>query len=126
MPRGGHLKRRADGSVDYISPLPSPFNYGGCPEVEGGDGDPLDALVLGPRLPRDHERRWPAWAVVRFRDDGQVDDKWVCGPTRPTPADQELVERFFRGYALVKGWLNRLRGKRGETRFLGWEDLAAS
>ena len=50
VPRGSFLKRGSTGRVDFISPLPCPFNYGSVPGYIGLDGDLLDALVLGPRL----------------------------------------------------------------------------
>jgi inorganic pyrophosphatase len=50
IPRGSFLKRGWDGSVDFISPFPCPFNYGAIQDYIGGDGDLLDAVVLGPRL----------------------------------------------------------------------------
>jgi len=50
VPRGSFLKRGSTGHVDFISPLPCPFNYGSVPAYVGLEGDLLDALVLGPRL----------------------------------------------------------------------------
>ena len=52
IPRGGFLKRGSTGELDFISPFPCPFNYGSIPAFIGLDGDLLDAVVLGPRLPR--------------------------------------------------------------------------
>ena len=52
VPRGSFLKRASTGRVDFISPLPCPFNYGSVPVYLGLEGDLLDALVLGPRLSR--------------------------------------------------------------------------
>lgn len=123
VPRGGFVKPAADGSVDFRSPLPSPFNYGCVPDRAGGDGDPLDALVLGPTLPAGRLVGTRAWAVVRFVDAGRIDDKLVCGPARPSPREQAVVVAFFRGYAVAKGLLNRARGRGGPTRYLGWEPL---
>ena len=51
IPRGSFLKRGSSGRVDFISPLPCPYNYGSVPDYLGQEGDLLDALVLGPRLP---------------------------------------------------------------------------
>jgi inorganic pyrophosphatase len=31
VPRGSFLKRRSTGHIDFISPLPCPFNYGSVP-----------------------------------------------------------------------------------------------
>ena len=47
-PRGSAVKRTDDGRVDFISPLPCPFNYGSVPDTRSDDGDRLDAVVLGP------------------------------------------------------------------------------
>src|SRR5215510_5929974 len=49
VPRGSFLKRGSTGHVDFISPLPCPFNYGSVPQYLGLEGDLLDAVVLGPR-----------------------------------------------------------------------------
>lgn len=51
VPRGSFLKRGSTGRIDFVSPLPCPFNYGYVPDYIGGEGDYLDAVVLGPRLP---------------------------------------------------------------------------
>lgn len=121
VPRGGFVKRRADGTVDYVSPLPCPFDYGCVPDRMGGDGDPLDAVLLGGRRRRGDRVSAEVRATVRFLDAGEVDDKLVCSPTPPTRTQRWLVEGFFRAYAVAKGVLNRVRGKAGRTAFLGWE-----
>ena len=58
LPRGSFLKRGSTGQLDFVSPLPCPFNYGSVERLIGLEGDLLDAVVLGPRLPRGH---LPAW-----------------------------------------------------------------
>lgn len=121
VPRGGRVKWGSDGRVDYVSPWASPLTYGSAPDVLASDGDPLDVVVLGPPLPRGHAGDLPVWGVVRFVDDGVVDDKWVLGPAPPTPAEVAELERFFRTYARLKRWLGRLRWARGDTRSGGWE-----
>lgn len=116
-PRGTFVKRRADGRVDFVSPIPTPFNYGDVPGEWGGDGDPLDALVVGARLPRGHLGRWRVVGVVAFLDGGLVDDKLVCGDAGPLT--RRAVEAFFTVYAVAKRALRRARGGAGETRYLG-------
>ncbi|MFT4623944.1 MAG: inorganic pyrophosphatase [Myxococcota bacterium] len=120
VPRWGFIKRTPRGGVDYISPLPSPFNYGCVPGVMGRDGDPLDALVLGPRLPRGHRLTAHVHGVVWLRDAGRIDDKLVCKVGMPTAAERRAVDVFFRLYPWTKGPLNRLRGQRGATVYEGW------
>ena len=117
VPRWGFVKRKDDGSVDYVSPLPSPFNYGSIPGTLSPDGDPLDALVLGPRLPRGTLVALPTLAVVHILDAGDEDPKLVLGAPPLSAADRRALQAFFRLYDVAKGTLNRLRGKTGATRF---------
>lgn len=121
-PRGTFVKWRADGSVDYVSPLPCPFNYGCVEALSGGDGDPLDAVVLGPTLAAGARVEVAVHGVVRFLDAGCVDDKLVCGDAPPTDAQRRSVLAFFALYARIKRVLHRLRREPGETRLLGWAD----
>ncbi|HET9668554.1 MAG TPA: inorganic diphosphatase, partial [Casimicrobiaceae bacterium] len=48
VPRGSFVKRGSLGHVDFVSPLPCPYNYGSVPTHIGLEGDLLDAVVLGP------------------------------------------------------------------------------
>lgn len=61
IPRGSFLKRGSTGELDFISPLPCPFNYGSIPAFIGLDNDLLDAVVLGPRLPLGATVKVYAW-----------------------------------------------------------------
>ena len=78
VPRGSFIKRGSTGRVDFISPLPCPFNYGSVPAYIGLEGDLLDALVLGPRLPLGAHVRVMAWGAVILTDRGMTDDKLIC------------------------------------------------
>lgn len=123
VPRGGFVKRRVDGGVDYVSPVPCPFDYGCVPALLGGDGDPLDAIVLGGRWAVGDQTLVPVRAVVRFLDGGEVDDKLVCSDLPVSARDQRQILWFFRFYAEAKRWSRRIRGRGGETRLVGWEWL---
>src|SRR5881396_3627486 len=104
IPRGSFLKRGSTGHVDFISPLPCPFNYGSVPNYVGLEGDLLDAVVLGPRLPRGSLVRVRAWGAVTLTDRGMADDKLICSD-HPLRADERRnVIRFFRLYAKCKGF----------------------
>lgn len=125
VPRGGFIKRDDHGRVDYVSPLPCPFNYGSVPGTRAGDGDRLDVLVLGPRLARGARVTVPIVGRVRFLDAGASDPKYICSESALTPAEHALVSTFFTLFARLKRLLNLLRGKRGATRFDGIERLDA-
>lgn len=124
VPRGSFVKREAGRGVEYVSPIPCPFNYGCVPELPGADGDPVDVVVLGPRLQAGSRFVGEVWAVVHFLDDGAADDKLVCSQAPPTETELRAVARFFRLYQHPRRWMNRLRGRRGETCFVGVEVLA--
>ena len=120
VPRGSFLKRGSLGHVDFVSPLPCPYNYGSVPTHIGLEGDLLDAVVLGPRLPLGSNVTVTAWGAVTLVDRGMVDDKLICGAAPPTSADRNAVLRFFRFYAVCKRLLNVLRGRSGRNACEGW------
>jgi inorganic pyrophosphatase len=106
VPRGSFLKRGSSGSIDFVSPLPCPFNYGAVPTLLGLEGDLLDALVLGPRLRFGARARVKAWGAVTLTDRGMSDDKLICSDSRPSQREIDGILRFFRFYAKCKGLLN--------------------
>jgi len=120
VPRGSFLKRGSTGHIDFVSPLPCPFNYGSVPIYLGLEGDLLDALVLGPRLPLGTRIRVKAWGAVTLTDRGMTDDKLVCSDEPPSPSQRRKVLRFFRFYAKCKGLLNAWRGRPGRNACEGW------
>jgi len=120
IPRGSFLKRGSTGHVDFISPLPCPFNYGSVPTLVGLEGDLLDAVVLGPRLPMGARVRVPAWGAISQLDRGMVDHKLICGTEPLSEAARGGVLRFFRFYAWSKGLLNFVRGQAGPNACEGW------
>jgi len=120
--RGSFVKRRPDGSVDFVSPLPCPYNYGSVPETRAADGDPIDALVLGPALERGERVRVPVRAVVRFIDAGAEDLKLVCSPVALTNEQRHRIDRFFRLYVRFKQALNTARRRPGATRYEGIQE----
>lgn len=122
IPKGSFLKRGSTGHVDFVSPLPCPFNYGAVPAYVGLEGDLLDALVLGPRLPVGTRLRVRAWGAVTMTDRGMQDDKLVCSVLPPSDAQRRAVLRFFRFYAKAKGLLNRWRRRGGRNACEGWID----
>ena len=120
VPRGSFLKRGSTGHVDFVSPLPCPYNYGSVPTHVGLDGDLLDAVVLGPRLRLGTTVRVKAWGGVTLVDRGMADDKLVCSVTPVTSAERKAVLRFFRFYSTCKALLNLWRGRSGRNACDGW------
>lgn len=120
IPRGSFLKRGSTGQLDFVSPIPCPFNYGSVPGWAGLEGDLLDAVVLGPRLPAGTGVRVRAFGAVGMADRGMYDDKLICAARTLTRWQRFGVTLFFRFYARSKGLLNLFRGCRGRTAYVGW------
>lgn len=120
VPRFSFLKRGSTGHIDFVSPLPCPFNYGSVPTHLGMEGDLLDALVLGPRLALGTHTRLPAWGAVILTDRGMTDDKLVCSEHPVGPSARDEVLRFFHFYAKCKGILNLWRRRPGRNACDGW------
>jgi inorganic pyrophosphatase len=126
IPRGSFLKRGSTGALDFISPLPCPFNYGSVPAFIGLDGDLLDAVVLGPRLPAGARVIVHARGAIRMIDRGLYDDKLICSRSPISPWKQRLILLFFMFYARAKSLLNLTRGRRGRNRCEGWHEAASA
>jgi len=122
IPRGSFLKRGSTGHVDFISPLPCPFNYGSVPKYVGGEGDLLDAVVLGPRLACGTRVQVQARGAVVLTDRGMTDDKLICSGRPLSAAERRNVLRFFHFYAKCKALLNLWRGRSGRNACDGWCD----
>lgn len=120
IPRWSFLKRGSTGTIDFVSPLPCPFNYGSIPDRIGLEGDLLDAVVLGPRLPRGTHLRIPARGAVGLAERGLYDDKLICSASRIGPSTQRRILAFFHTYILAKRLLNLLRGLPADGRCTGW------
>lgn len=122
VPRGSFVKRGPSGDVDFVGPLPCPFNYGSVPSILAPDGDPLDAIVLGPTLPYGHAATWRVCGMLKFVDAGAIDNKLVClqGPVPMAGTEQghsatSGIRTFGRFVPHVKDMLPLGRYKQGES-----------
>jgi len=126
VPRGSFLKRGSTGHLDFVSPLPCPFNYGSIEDLIGLEGDLLDAVVLGGRLAYGTRVRARVYAAVGLTDRGMYDDKLICSRQPLTRWERRLVLGFFRVYAKCKWLLNLSRGRPGRNACEGWTDPHAA
>jgi inorganic pyrophosphatase len=118
--RGSFLKRGSTGRLDFLSPFPCPFNYGSVEAYLGVEGDLLDAVVLGTRLPRGTRITVQARGAVRLIDHGIYDDKIICSNRPIGPGQRFSVLLFFRFYARCKTLLNFMHGRPGRNSCAGW------
>ena len=120
--KGSFVKRNEDLGVDFVSPLPCPFNYGHIKGEVGGDGDPLDGVLLGATQPSGVEISARVVGCVRFLDSGEVDDKWILKEHGSiTKGEKIVLWSFFHSYALLKRLSAPIRGASGQSKVLGIE-----
>ena len=119
-PRWSMVKRRSDGSLDFIAPLPCPYNYGSIAGRRSGDGQALDAVVLGPRLPAGACVQLAVVGVIGFLDLGVHDPKVICSEHPLSSRERVGLELFFRSYATFKRALAAARRQPEATCYLGW------
>lgn len=109
-----------DGKPRHVKYLGYPCNYGMVPRTLlgkelGGDGDPLDVLVLGPSLPRGTVVPVRVLGLIHLVDAGDKDDKLIAVPAdSPLAKAKDLVEldALFPGItAILETWFENYKGK---------------
>ena len=119
-----------DGKPRHIDYLPYPFNYGFVPATllpkeTGGDGDPLDVIVLGDRYERSAIVNVRMLGVMRLMDTGQQDDKLLAVDTKGYLSHVQSLgdlEASYEGLLdLIKVWFENYKGQE-RVRFISFED----
>ncbi|MCB0760405.1 MAG: inorganic diphosphatase [Flavobacteriales bacterium] len=103
--------------VEYVG---YPGNYGFIPRTllpndAGGDGDPLDVIVLGPPVARGTVLKVSIIGMIRMQDRGENDDKLI-GVTSGTPFDkvqtlEELDQKFAGVTDILSTWFAHYKGE---------------
>jgi inorganic pyrophosphatase len=116
--------------LDRIDPgiFAKPTNYGFIPQTLDEDGDELDVLVITDQpLPTGIFLEAKIIGVMKFEDDGEVDDKIVVVPVddrdtgnriqnlNDVPQLMKQIENHFNHYKDLK--------KPGSTTVKGWGDI---
>lgn len=123
-------RKRAAFMLDRVDPsiFAKPVNYGFIPQTLDEDGDELDTLVVSDEpIPTGVWVEAKILGVLRFEDDGEVDDKVVVRPADDRNSGDWLntlddlgerwkqkIEHHFTHYKDLK--------KPGSTKVVGWGD----
>ncbi|OJA04851.1 inorganic diphosphatase [Halomonas sp. QHL1] len=121
-----------DGEPRVVNYLGYPGNYGAIPGTAlpkelGGDGDPLDVIVLGQAVPRGEIVDVNVIGVLKMLDDGEQDDKLIAVLTQDSPfAHIESMTQLDREYPgvsqIIDLWFASYKGPDGGMEGLGFED----
>lgn len=108
-----------DGEPRVVAYLAYPADYGIIPGTLvprelGGDGDPLDVILLGPALPRGTVTTARPIGALLLLDEGERDDEALAVQTRGPLSDvadlADLQQRYPGVSAIIETWFTRYKG----------------
>lgn len=113
--------------IDY---LPYPANYGFIPDTllprrEGGDGDPLDVVLLGERMERGQSAKARPIGILKMIDGGDQDDKVLSVLESGIFSDVQnlhaLKEKYPGVLQIIALWFSNYKGP-NQISIHGWCD----
>lgn len=116
------------GKPRIVKYLGYPGNYGMIPSTllskeSGGDGVPLDVLILGPAVPRGSVLKIRLIGVMKMLDDGEKDDKLLAvllnSPLGAVMSIDELNQKFNGITNIIETWFANYKGP-GEIQTKGF------
>lgn len=123
-----------DGKPRRIQYLPYPANYGMIPQTllpkkAGGDGDPLDVILLGEAAERGSLIESRVIGVLKLQDSGEQDDKLIAvdiNSTFGTLQSLKALETSFPGVTdILRHWFTNYKGA-GKMTSEGYQDENAA
>ncbi len=118
------------GKPRVVKFLGYPGNYGMIPKTilsknEGGDGDPLDVIVLGEAVPRGSVVNAKLIGVLKLLDGGEQDDKLIAvlsdSPLAGVNSIEEMKKQFPGVLDIVEIWFSSYKGP-GEMESKGFAE----
>lgn len=123
-----------NGEKRQIKYLAYPANYGMVPQTylpkhAGGDGDPLDIIVLGPAYDRGSIIQCKLIGVLFLKDHGENDDKLIAVPHNSIFSQINNLDELEATYPGIKTilltWFTNYKGK-NKMQSDGWGNADAS
>ncbi len=119
MPNGTMELEQKDGAPRFVKYLPYPANYGLIPrsvllKSKGGDGDPLDVIVLGPAIATGTMVKCRPIGVLTLVDNGEIDDKIILAPVNSVFGSIKSIEELDKSFpgvtSIIQTWWTSYKG----------------
>ncbi|MFT6850942.1 MAG: inorganic pyrophosphatase [Sphingobacteriales bacterium] len=116
---GGLMWEFRGGAPRVVNYLPYPGNYGMIPQTllpsaQGGDGDPLDVIVLGEAVARGSIVACRIIGMIKLLDGGEQDDKLIAVSEGSPLAHLESLEELRTEYPgvieILSSWFTNYKG----------------
>ena len=116
---GGLMWEFRNGAPRVVNYLPYPGNYGMIPQTLlpsalGGDGDPLDVIVLGEAVERGSVVSAKIIGMIKLLDGGEQDDKLIAVSEDSPLAHLETLEELQSEYGgiveILSTWFSNYKG----------------
>lgn len=116
-----------NGAPRYVQYLGYPCNYGNIPrsildKKKGGDGDAVDALVLGSSVPTGSVVKGRAIGILNLTDTGEKDDKVIVvmesTPFYACASIEDLDKKFPGVTSILQTWFTSYKGFDKEGKLL--------
>lgn len=114
------LEQIENSKIRLINYLPYPFNYGFIPQTflpseNGGDGDALDVIVLGPRVQKGTILKIKPIGTLISIDNNETDSKVIAVSLNETDLSninniRELEENYIGILDIIKIWITNYKG----------------
>lgn len=125
-----------NGEPRVVNYLGYPGNYGAIPGTAlpkelGGDGDPLDVIILGQAVPRGEIVDVRVIGVLKMLDGGEQDDKLIAVLTQASPFSHiegmAQLDKEFPGVSqIIDVWFANYKGPDGGMEGQGFEDAKSA
>lgn len=108
-----------NGKPREVNYLGYPGNYGFIPQTlspkgTGGDGDPLDVIILGPAVERGSLVEIRLIGVLKLKDRGEQDDKLIAVPLKGAFENIESLDQlkteFPGALEIIQIWFENYKG----------------
>lgn len=116
-----------DGEPRVINYLPYPGNYGMVPRTLAGDGDSIDAIVIGSAMERGVIASTKLIGVLELLDGGEQDNKLIVVPidSQFSHVDKmEELNELYPGIAtIIEIWFDNYKGPVNDVEIIGLADV---